>query len=287
MNIRTDLALESKEQFTEKIDGAECETISFDPITITRLSIETGSASKRLNKPIGRYITVEVPPFSDESATDESLITAIKTELLRMLPSIGTVLVIGLGNINITPDALGPKVASRVLATRHITEELSRSAGLGKLRAVAVMAPGVLGQTGIETVEILNGVVDRIKPSCVIAVDALASRRLSRLGCTVQLSDSGISPGAGVGNRRLEICKKTLGIPVISVGVPTVVDALTLASDLSSADCKSDIEPCCAKMIVTPQEIDLIIDRASHVVAHSINCALQPHLNSKILLELV
>lgn len=287
MSVRTDLAIESKEQITGEIDGVECETVSFEPVTITRLNIKTRKGADSLGKPIGTYITIEVPPFSDDAPTDDRLITAIKTELARLLPNSGGVLVIGLGNTAITPDAFGPKVAEGVLATRHITDELARSAGLGKLRGVSVLAPGVLGQTGIETVEILSGIVGRINPACVIAVDALASRKLSRLGCTVQMSDAGISPGSGVGNHRMRISKETLGVPVISVGVPTVVDALTLASDLTGAECTDTVEPRGAKMIVTPQEIDLIIDRASHAVSHSINCALQSHLSAEVLLELV
>lgn len=287
MSIRTDLAIECKEQINGEINGVTCEKISFEPVEITRLDITNDSASAKLNKPIGTYITIDVPPFSDDAPTDDRLITAIKTELMRLLPKSGTVLVIGLGNTAITPDAFGPNTAKRVLATRHIAGELSRSAGLGDLRAVAVVAPGVLGQTGIETVEILSGIVDRIKPSCVIAVDALASRRLSRLGRTVQMSNTGIAPGSGVGNHRLRINEETLGVPVISIGVPTVVDAITLAADLTGTECTDTVEPRGAKMIVTPQEIDLIIDRASHAVAHSINCALQTHLSHEVLLELV
>ncbi len=287
MSIRTDLAIECREQITDEIEGISSEHLSFDSVSITRLNILTADAANKLGKPTGTYITVDVPPFADDAPTDDKLITAIKTELLRLLPKDGTVLMIGLGNTDITPDAFGPKTADRVLATRHITGELSKSAGLGELRGVAVIAPGVLGQTGIETVEILSGIVDKIKPCCVIAVDALASRSLLRLGCTVQMSDSGISPGAGVGNRRLKICEETLGIPVISIGVPTVVDAVTLASDLTGCDCDEVVEPRGKKMMVTPQEIDLIIDRASHTVAHAINCALQPHLSHKVLLELV
>ncbi len=287
MSVRTDLAIEIKEQIVEEIDGVDCETLSFSTVTITRMNVKTQAAAEKFGKPVGNYITIEVPPFSDDAPIDDRLITALKTELSRILPQKGSVLVIGLGNTEITPDAFGPMVADRVLATRHITEELSRSAGLGELRSVAVLAPGVLGQTGIETVEVIGGIVDRLKPACVIAVDALASRRLSRLGCTVQMSDAGIVPGSGVGNRRMTISRETLEVPVISIGVPTVVDAMTLAADLTGLNCADCVQPRGAKMIVTPQEIDLIIDRASHAVAHSINCALQPHLSHELLLELV
>lgn len=220
---------------------------------------------------------------------DEDQITAIKNELFSLVPQDGVVLVVGLGNTNITPDALGPKTASRVLATRHITQEIARSVGLEGLRGVAVLSPGVLGQTGIETSEIIMGTIQRVNPSAVIVIDALASRRLSRLGCTVQMADTGISPGSGVGNVRTEISQDTLGVPVISVGVPTVVDATTLAYDLIGTQPQDTqlVEPRGAKMIVTPREIDILIDRAAQLLSHSINCALQPSIEPDILLSLV
>ncbi len=288
MSVRTDLAIEIREQNGQDTDGVTFNEEHYGSVKLTSLEIKTQAASDKLGKSTGKYITVEVPPFSDGVPADDSVISVIKKQILTMLPeNDGTVLIIGLGNTAITPDAFGPKVASKILATRHITDELARSIGFEKMRSVCVVAPGVLGQTGIETAEMLSGIADKIKPICVIAVDALASRSLSRLGCTIQISDAGISPGAGVGNRRITISKETLGIPVISIGVPTVVDALTLASDLTGNECMDTVEPGCAKMIVTPQEIDLIVDRASQAVAHSINCALQPHLSHKLLLELV
>lgn len=292
MQLRTDLALEQKEMLEEERrqpPGVDSDEAHIGRARITRIRVEDERGEKALGRKIGTYVTVEVPPFSDDAGMDEDALTAVKRELSALLPTEGAVLVAGLGNTHITPDALGPKTAARILATRHITGEVARSAGLGDLRPVAVLAPGVLGQTGIETSEIIAGSVERIHPAAVIVVDALASRRLSRLGCTVQISDTGIAPGAGVGNRRQEISRETLRVPVVSMGVPTVVDAATLAYDLlgGRSDVRREmVEPRGAEMIVTPREIDLLIDRAAQLVAHAINCALQPGLDSELLLSL-
>ena len=286
MTFRTDLAVESMENMTDSVPGIHCEESAFGSVSVSRIRVYSPEGSQALGRPQGHYVTVEVPPFSDEIGGDD-VVTVLKRELGRLLDTDDTVLVVGLGNTAITPDSLGPRVADRVLATRHISGEVARSTGLEDLRRVAVLAPGVLGQTGVETGEILCGVVDRIRPGAVIVVDALASRRLSRLGCTVQMSDAGIAPGPGIGNTRMRIDASTLGIPVLSVGVPTVVDAVTLAYDLTGQDCREDVEPRGAHMIVTPQEIDLLIDRAAATVAHAINCALQPHMDPDVLLALV
>ena len=198
-------------------------------------------------------------------------------ELAALLPERGTVLVTGLGNESITPDALGPRASRMVLATRHIQGEFARSSGLDDLRATAVLAPGVLGQTGVESGEIVGGLCEVVHPAAVIAIDALASRSVARLGCTVQLCDTGIAPGSGVGNNRKELTEQLLGIPVIGLGVPTVVDARTLAAELTGReDAAEQVAPRGAQMMVTPREIDLIISRASRLVAMAVNAALQP-----------
>ena len=164
-----------------------------------------------------------------------------------------------------------------VLATRHIQGEYARSAGLDDLRPTAVLAPGVLGQTGVESGEIVKGLCGVVSPAAVVAVDALASRSLARLGCTVQLCDTGIAPGSGVGNSRKELTETLLGVPVVAVGVPTVVDAATLARDLTGGEeSEVAVAPRGAQMMVTPREIDLLIGRASRLVAMAINAALQP-----------
>ncbi|MBE6753765.1 MAG: GPR endopeptidase, partial [Ruminococcaceae bacterium] len=169
-----------------------------------------------------------------------------------------------------------------------ITGELRRSAGMEGLRPAAVIAPGVLGQTGIEVLELLTALCGRLRPAAVVVVDAMASRRLSRLGCTVQISDAGISPGAGVGNNRPAINQKRLGVPVLSLGVPTVVEAATLARDLAGEDDAAEraVSPRGERMIVTPREIDLLIDRASRLLALSLNHALQPDFDPVELLSL-
>lgn len=237
-----------------------------------------------MNKPIGTYITAELAPLTDNLRDGDSKAEYIGKLIEPLLPKEGTILIAGIGNETITPDALGPKSADNILATRHITGELKRSLGLSGLRSVAVLAPGVLGQTGIETGELIKSVVESIKPSAVIVIDALASRSLSRLGCTIQISDAGISPGSGVGNHRLSLNKETMGIPVIGIGVPTVVDAQTLALELIpeaklSYQQKGLVSPRGEQMIVTPREIDLLIERASRLVGMSLNCALHKGLS--------
>lgn len=285
MEFRTDLALENKEELGGNVPrGVAVDELSIGRARITRIRVENEEGAAALSRPKGNYITIEVPPFSDTAGEIDERITAVSTELAKLLPEEGEILVAGLGNSDITPDALGPKAAARVLATRHISGELARSAGLGDLRKVSVVSPGVLGQTGIETGELLAGIAEKTHPAAVIAVDALASRRLSRLGCTIQISDTGISPGSGVGNHRQEISRKTLGVPVIAVGVPTVVDAATLVCDLAGATdeersrLKAAVEPRGASMVVTPREIDLLIDRAADMVSLGINQALHPHI---------
>ncbi len=205
------------------------------------------------------------------------------------------VLIAGLGNKTITPDALGPRAAELIFATRHIGAELRKSIGMENIRNAAVIIPGVLGKTGVETGEIIESVARKVKPCAVIVIDALASRRLERLGTTVQMATSGVVPGSGVGNARSRIDEQTLGIPVLSVGVPTVVDAATLASDLieqagyaaDSAEYDKQHKPIRERIMVTPKEIDLMIERAAQLVAMSINCALQPELDPKDILAIV
>ena len=294
MERRTDLAVEERELLGEDIKGID---YSFEKITglpIERLHIITQRASQLLKKPMGHYVTVELPPLTDSIRDTDSRVKALAQEIRRLLPVNGLVLVAGLGNVEITPDALGPKAASKVLATRHIRGEVARSTGLDRLRAVAVVNTGVTGQTGIETGELLQGVIKNIRPSAVIAVDALASRRLERLGCTVQISDTGIAPGAGVGNRRIRIDQDTMGVPVIAVGVPTVVDALTLAFDLldisdekEGRELSDAVSPQGRSMVVTPKEIDLLIDRAAHLISLAINMALQTDIDTEDLLDLL
>lgn len=284
MNFRSDIALEQ----TERIGGHNLpggvliSTEQVGQITVNWVDITSDEGAAAIGKPIGRYLTVELPPFYSSNQSTEREIEALAGEIRGLLPEKGTVLVVGLGNVHITPDALGPRTSDLILATRHISQELARSTGLQDLRSVAALAPGVLGQTGIESGEIVRSIVRDIAPAAVIAVDALAACSLKRLGCTIQVASSGISPGSGVMNRRFELSRRTLGVDVISIGVPTVVDAATLVSDMSGGktDLFQDKEQCeqAKLMMVTPREVDLLIERAAKVLSLSINRALQPRL---------
>ncbi len=285
MQIRTDLALEQKEMHHGLPNGVTCEETKSDSALITKIIIENDEGAAALEKPKGIYITVEVPSFTD-NLKNEDLIKTVADQLSILLPKEGDVLVVGLGNRDITPDSLGPKSADGILATRHIDDELRRVAGIEGIRSVSVITPGVLGQTGIEAFSLIHGVINEIKPAAVIAIDALASRYLKRLGCTVQMSDSGIEPGAGVGNARKEISQHTLGVKVIALGVPTVVDATTLVADLT--DGKGEIaEPQGRQMIVTPREVDLLIDRAAGLISDSLNRALYAEIEPELIAEML
>lgn len=267
MQFRTDLAMEAAAEAavqTQQRDGIEWSTLD--------LTVEEAA---RIGKTAGRYITATVPPLTDDERDLEKKAVLLGEQLRQLLPPNGCVLVVGLGNEAITPDALGPRTASMVLATRHIQGEFARSVGLDDLRPTVVLKPDVLGNTGVESSEMVRGVCRVVNPAAVIAVDALAARSVDRLGCTVQLSDTGISPGSGVGNNRKALTRETLELPVIGIGVPTVVDAGTLAKDLTGAE-QSAVSPRGAEMMVTPREIDLMIARAARLLAMTIHAALQP-----------
>lgn len=285
-DLRTDLALERQEMLEEdKIDGIETELFRNSIAAVTKIKVINEYGAKELGKPVGTYITAEIPALTKYCDNETELVDLLSEQLSSLLPKSGTILTAGLGNESITPDALGPLSCNMILATRHISGEFAKSAGLGNLRPSAVFVPGVLGQTGVETAEIIKSLVERIKPSAVIVIDALAARRLSRLGCTVQMSDTGIIPGSGVGNRRKAINKETLGVPVVSIGAPTVVDALTLANELSKTETEASEES--RNMIITPREIDLVISRAARLIGLTVNKALQPHISAEEMLSLV
>lgn len=296
MNFRTDLAIELAEQLGDTVHQ-DYQTVQQeeDGTKISHTKIITPNGEKQFGKPAGDYITVEVAPFSD-SVTDSAQEAEVIARQIRLLlpEQDGLVLAVGLGNLSVTPDALGPRVIDGVLATRHLAEEWGRAAGKDHLRPVAAIAPGVLGQTGIETSEIIACLCQKIKPSCVIVIDALAARSLKRLGRTVQLSNTGISPGSGAMNRRRELSRKTLGAPVISMGVPTVADGVTVGCDLLTVEGLDDEDaartlfaPEGQSMLVTPKEIDLLIGRASKILAMAINRALQPSLTQEEISYLV
>lgn len=292
MSFRTDLALETRELLGTNIPGIKHNERMEGNIKITNIEILNDSASQRLKKPKGKYVTIEFPTLTDNFQHSDKRIEIVSKEIASLITNKGLVLVVGVGNTDITPDALGPKATSYILATRHIKGELARSTGLDKLRPVSAIFPGVLGQTGIETSEFITSIVNKLKPSCVIIIDALASKQAKHLGCTIQISNTGITPGSGVGNSRPQINKDTLNVPVISIGVPTVVDASTLAYSLINEDKAPEnlneiISPHGSDMMVTPREIDLLIERASKLIGLSINCALQKDFSAEDIYLLV
>ncbi len=279
--IRTDLALEARESFEEEdveIRGVSIEE-SYDEerdIRVTRVVIETENGAKAMGKPVGSYITLEAPRLSDP---DEDYHREVSVKLAEYLQELlGTdqersVLVVGLGNREITPDALGPETVGNLLITRHVVREYGKAVlGKEKVHQVSGIVPGVMAQTGMETFEIVKGVIDETKPDVVVVIDALAARSSKRLNRTIQISDAGIHPGSGVGNHRTSLTKESLGIPVVALGVPTVVNAATIIYDaVGNSDC---ITPNLNGMFVTPKDIDETIKRLSFTISEALNIAL-------------
>lgn len=292
MNFRTDLAMEAVQLLKHMDSGIKQNKKNIGDLEITQVTIETDAAAQKLGKLKGEYITIELPTFTDNFQNIDDKIEIISKQIRYLLPRDGLIFVVGLGNEAITPDALGPKTIKSILATRHITGEIARSTGLDALRSVAAIAPGVLGQTGIEVSEIIQSIIKKINPTALIVIDALASMETSRLGTTIQICNTGISPGSGVGNARPGLNQKSMGIPVIGIGVPTVVDAQTLAQNLLLANQYSEkisqkTAPRGEPMMVTPREIDLLIKRSSKLLAMSINGALQPNFSVNDIMSLV
>ena len=305
-NFRTDLALERKDIYQKanklnEIDGVECTEEKIDDnIKVSKVKIVNKNGEEALGKAMGNYITIDVKKL--KIAGDDEIQKAsevVSNELKEMInlhtEKQGEILVVGLGNIYVTPDALGPKVINEVDVTRHLIKYLPQYVEEGT-RPVSAIAPGVLGTTGIETVEILKGIVENTKPKLIIVIDALASRSIDRISSTIQISDTGIVPGAGVGNTRQEISESSLGIPVISLGIPTVVELATLVSDgidifidrlqekaesndylnkLQQEDKYEEVKEALNvgeyNMIVTPKEIDDLIENMKDIVARGIN----------------
>ena len=270
MNFRTDLAVEAAVKCRLGADDVVQQTEKHGSLTIHRTRVLTPRGEAAVGKPRGRYLTATLPSLTDHEGDFAAYAAVIGQELAGMIPPEGTVLVVGLGNRTVTPDALGPATTEMVLATRHIGGEFARTAGLTDLRPTAVIAPGVLGQTGTESSEAVRGVCREIHPTAVIVVDALAAGCAERLGRTVQICDCGIAPGSGVGNDRRPLNREVLGVPVIGMGVPTVMDAV-LDGD--------------SPMFVTPREVDVMISRAARLLAMSIHVALQPNYSPVELME--
>lgn len=274
MENRTDLAVESFESADKTyIEGVKVE--EKDGITVVTVLNERGAEA--IGKPIGKYITCSVPSFVSNTDIFDGRLDRLSSILKSLLPeNITSVLVAGVGNLDITADALGPKTNNYVLATRHIVEGGEKSEIFKDFFSVSGVTTGVLADTGIESAEIIKGVVDVTKPSCVIVVDALAASSSDRLGTTVQLSDVGISPGSGVGNHRYEISENTLGVPVVSMGIPTVVSTAVISNE------KTD-----GQMFVTPREIDRITEQGARLIGMSINVCLQKNISPQDLFSLV
>lgn len=311
-SVRTDLALEEKERFESdnvEISGVVLEE-DYDEtleIRITRVKIETENGAKAMGKPAGVYLTLEAPnlavPDEDYHREISEKLADHMEELLHENHLTGrdiSVLVVGLGNRQVTPDALGPYVADNLCVTRHIVREYGKYAmGMERAQLVSAIVPGVMGQTGMETLEIVKGVVTETKPDLVIAVDALAARNSRRLNRTIQIADTGIHPGSGVGNHRNGLTRETLGVPVIGIGVPTVVDAATIVSDtmenliqaMETSETLKDvgevlkmynnaekyelvkelISPHLNGMFVTPKDEDEMVKQISYTISESLN----------------
>lgn len=270
---RSDLAVESYES-GDKTQLSGVVVKEENGITIVDVINDDGVAA--IGKPKGRYVTLEVSSFVYDTDIFDGRLDDFAGILRDLLPEkVDSVLVAGLGNDNITADALGPKTGEYILPTRHIINDLKKAFGTDSIMSVASVATGVLGDTGIETAEIISGIANQVQPTCIITVDALAAASADRLGTTVQFANAGITPGSGVGNHRYEISSATLGVPVVSVGIPTVVRA-------SAFDGNSDVNA-----YVTPREIDRIIQQGAKLIGMGINVTLQNNLSAQDIYALV
>ncbi len=276
MAVRTDLAVEMIDEDVKSLPkGVKRKIRKSSACTITEITVTDEMAGLRIGKPKGRYITVETDRLSANPKDFNEQVSNIADELTSLTGENNkNTLVVGLGNSDITPDALGPLVISQVIATRHLKDELPPEHELNSLGSVSAISPGVLGQTGIESSEIIKALCEKTKPDSVYVIDALACSDVSRLGTTIQLSDSGISPGSGVQNRRKELSRETLGVPVIAIGVPTVVDMHTIIENITGETPNKHLP----NMMVTPRDIDKLIERTGRLLAYSINKATQPSL---------
>ncbi|MTI70492.1 MAG: GPR endopeptidase [Firmicutes bacterium] len=314
--VRTDLAIEARELYKEEnnqeIPGVEVTKDEQNDYSVTRVKILNELGQSTMGKKIGSYITIESPGLkkADQELKDE-ISQALAKELKMLINSDKNTktLIVGLGNWNVTPDALGPKVVGKVFVTRHLFKAYKKTED-ESMAEVSAISPGVMGITGIETGEIIKGIVEKTKPDLVIAVDALASRKMERVSSTIQISDTGINPGAGVGNKRLGLNKEYLGVPVVAIGIPTVVDAATMVNDTidlitdemkkkakSSSEFYSLLEgmksedkyqlikevlmPYTGNVMVTPKEVDDVINDISIVIANALNISLHPGIDLK------
>lgn len=306
-NFRTDLASERRDIYKKannlenEINGIESQKEQINEnIQVERVKITNEEAQQAIGKPIGNYITIDIKKLKIAQEEEIKKCSEVLTNELKKIIDLhvdnqAEILVVGLGNIYVTPDSLGPKVINEIEVTRHMINYFPQYVKEGT-RMVSAISPGVLGTTGIETVEILKGIIDNIKPKMLIVIDALASRSIERISSTIQISDTGIVPGAGVGNTRKQISEETLGIPVIAIGIPTVVEAATIAADSIDLfieklqkeaksndylnklkeddkyeDVKEALMPGDFNFIVTPKEIDDLIENMAQIVSTGIN----------------
>lgn len=296
--VRTDLALEARESISEadgKLHGVRVEEYRNEKseVNITRVIIDTKNGAKAMGKPMGTYVTLEAPALIEP---DENYHREVSEELAKqireLIPDVDqekSVMVVGLGNRDVTADALGPEVVDNLFINRHVIREYGKAAyGKERMHQVSSIVPGVTAMTGMETAEIIRGVVDQTRPDVVLVVDALAARSTKRMNRTVQISDAGIHPGSGVGNHRNAITRESLGVPVIAIGVPTVVDAATIVGDAIESMLKECGEEGAIfnrqnpramselnNMYVTSKDIDETIKRLSFTISEAINMALE------------
>lgn len=289
MFFRTDMAIERRDLYKNankienEISGIECEEEQIEDMKITRVRITNEEGERALERKIGNYITIDVKKVHNITTEKEESIIKVFSDELKSIIEMNSkpgdeILIVGLGNLYATPDSLGSKVVQNIEITRHIKIYLPDAID-PNTRSVSAITPGVLGTTGVETIEIVKGIVDNIKPKLVIAIDSLCSKNIDRINKSIQISDTGIIPGGGVGNKQEELSKDTLGIPVIGVGVPTVLDAATIVIDtLNSCEIDVSENEIVEKMklnnfnfIVTPKEIDSLIESMSLIVSEGIN----------------
>lgn len=299
IELRTDLALEAHELYKNKktdstSEGIEASSYKKGDITVTEIRITDENGEKAIGKPMGSYITLEVPNLLYSSEDYESACRILADELRKIYPvdDNTNVMAVCLGNEDITADALGVKVFKNLMVTRHMKKYIPEHID-SSIRSVSAVAPGVIGTTGIETADMIKGVVSRVKPDVIFAVDSLAARSIDRISTTIQIADTGIAPGAGIGNFTASLNEDTLGVKVIAIGVPTVVDAVTIVKD--SIDMISEIPDNewsgiedrieqsisrnIGELIVTPKEIDRVIQKVSKTIANGINLAVHSSLS--------
>ncbi len=277
MSIRTDLAVEMIDEDAKNLPkGIRRKLRRSSACEITEIEVTNEMAGLRIGKSKGKYVTIETERLSSSPSDFEEQASNIADEITALIGNdLSDGLIAGLGNSDITPDALGPMVISHIIATRHLKEALPKGHEFASLTPISAIAPGVLGQTGIEAAEIIHSVCDSIHPRYVIVIDALACSDISRLGTTIQLTDTGISPGSGVQNRRKELSRLTLDVPVVAIGVPTVVDMHTIVENITGNPPDKHLP----NMMVTPRDVDKLIERTARLIAFAINKAAQPSLS--------